>query len=328
MPELPEVEGARRRLAPLLVGRRIERLEVRDPKLWQPAPDLCSDDVTRRRIMAVQRRAKLFLIPLEGDLCLALHLKIAGQIAYRAADGTRWVGGHPYPLPGVDLPDTSTRFVFEIEGGDRLYVNDQRRFCWLKLVPRADVDAFVAAQRYGPDPLEPGFTAEALAARLRARKGRPVKAALLDQTCIAGLGNIYADESLHRARLHPMTRAGDLKADDVARLHHAIGDVLALAVPVGGALVVNGKAVNDRHSGRDFLRAHGRAGQPCLDCSPDTVSMDGNAPGIIRAFLAGRGTYFCPACQPAPEGFTLPADAGRADSAGEVVDERDAVDAG
>jgi formamidopyrimidine-DNA glycosylase len=151
-----------------------------------------------------------------------------------------------------------------------------------------------------------------LAARLRARKGRPVKAALLDQTCIAGLGSIYADEALHRARLHPLTRSGALTAEHVARLHQAIRDVLEVAVPVGGAIVKAGRAVPERESGRDFLRAHGRAGLPCLDCPP--TDQAGGAPDaargpagdavgrgrIARAVIAGRGTYFCPVCQPPP----------------------------
>src|SRR5690242_3699007 len=109
MPELPEVEGTRRRLLPHVVGRRVERLEVRDRKLWHAAEGLSEQDVAGRTVGALERRAKLFICSLDGDLALLLHLKIAGQIACAFADGTRFVGGHPYPLPGVDLPDASTR---------------------------------------------------------------------------------------------------------------------------------------------------------------------------------------------------------------------------
>jgi formamidopyrimidine-DNA glycosylase len=309
MPELPEVEGTRRRLAPLVVGRRVVRLEVRDHKLWHPADGLSEREVEGRAVGGIERRAKLLIFSLGGNLALALHLKIAGQIAYVTAGGTRIVGGHPYPLPGADLPDAATRFALHLEGGDTLFVNDQRRFSWLRLMPAREVGPFVAAQQYGPDPLDATFTPDVLAQRLRARKGRPVKAALLDQTCIAGLGNIYADETLHRARLHPLTRAGDLTTEDVARLHQSIHDVLAVAVPVAGAVVTNGHAVDDAESGRDFLRAHGRAGAPCPNCAVDAPGApDGEPPRIVRAFLAGRGTYFCPHCQPAPPGFVLPAD--------------------
>jgi formamidopyrimidine-DNA glycosylase len=296
------------------VGQRIARLEIRDAKLWHPAEGLSEDAVAGRIVTALDRRAKLFLFTIEGGLALALHLKIAGQICLQEAGGSRFVGGHPYPLPCADLPDSSTRFVLYMGNGDTLFVNDQRRFSWLRLMPVAEVEAFVAGHKFGPDPLDAGFTPQVLAQRLKARKGRPVKAALLDQTCVSGLGNIYADEALHRARLHPMARAGDLSGQEVARLHRAITDVLAVAVPVAGALVKIGRAVDEPESGKDFLRAHGRAGEPCPNCAED--ADEGRArrkkrpsdeePRIVRAFLAGRGTYFCPTCQPAPPGFVMP----------------------
>lgn len=298
-------------------------LDVLDPKLWLPAEGLEAASVRGRVVEALERRAKLLVFTLENDLALVLHLKVAGQLVYEPPDGARVIGGHPYPLPDVALPESSTRFVLEFDDGGRLFVNDQRRFAWLRLVTHAGKDELIAAQQYGPDPLEPTFTPEVLAERLRARKGRPIKAALLDQTCVSGLGNIYADEVLHAARLHPMVRTGDLGEAKIRRLHRAIMDVLAIAVPVGGAIVANGRAVPDSESGRDFLRVHGRAGQPCPDCPTRTpadgastaMAADGPARDaatgsgngyVIRAFLAGRGTYFCPTCQPAPPGFVLP----------------------
>ncbi|HEU5317386.1 MAG TPA: DNA-formamidopyrimidine glycosylase [Chloroflexota bacterium] len=291
MPELPEVEGARRKLLALVVGHTIRRLEVHDPKLWHPAEGLDVGAAARRTVRAIQRHAKILDFTLDGDLRLLLHLKIAGQIAYVHRDGTRWIGGHPYPLPTAELPDASTRFSLHLDTGDVLHVNDQRRFAWLRLFPVAEAAAFVAEHKFGPDPLAESFTPQLLGERLRARKGRPIKAALLDQTCVSGLGNIYADESLHAARLHPMTRAGDVTSRQVAALHDAIRSVLELAVPVGGAYVVNGRAATPQdQQERDFLRAHGRAGERCPDCtSPKGV--------IVREFLAGRGTYYCPACQ-------------------------------
>jgi formamidopyrimidine-DNA glycosylase len=304
MPELPEVEGFRRRLAPLITGRPIARLEVLDAKLWRPAEGLAAPAAAGRSVQALDRRAKLLLFRLDGGLTLVLHLKIAGQLVFAPPDAPRLVGGHPYPLPDADLPAAATRFVLHFGAPGTLYVNDQRRFAWLRLLPDEDAAAFVAEQRYGPDPLAPGFTADALAARLAARARRPLKAALLDQTCIAGLGNIYADESLHAARLHPMVRTGDLTRAEIAGLHRAILDVLELAVPVGGALVKVGKAVDEPGAGRNFLRAHGRAGEPCPDCGrAGRPGPDGAPPLIVRQFLAARGTYYCPVCQPAPPGF-------------------------
>jgi formamidopyrimidine-DNA glycosylase len=310
MPELPEVEGFRRRLVPLIAGRPIERLRVLDEKLWRPAPGLAAGAVEGRRVRELDRRAKLILFRLEGDLSLVLHLKIAGQLVFVSPDGRRATGGHPYPLPGVALPEASTRFVLDFGPHGTLYVNDQRRFAWLRLLPAAEEGAFVAEQRYGPDPLDPEFTPEVLGARLWARRGRPVKAALLDQTCVAGLGNIYSDEVLHAARIHPVVPAGDLTPGEVARLHGAIRRVLEVAVPVGGAVVKGQSAVEDEATGalqggaphgRDFLTAHGRAGEACPTClDGERVGADALPPRIVRQLLDGRGTYFCPVCQPAP----------------------------
>lgn len=320
MPELPEVESLRQRLAPHVVSRTITELTVRDAKHWYVAEGLDADSVSGLAIQDLERRAKLLLWRLSGGLSLICHLKLAGQVVYAAPGGERLLGGHPYPLPDAQLPNTSTRFTVALDDGAMVYFNDQRRFAWMRLLPNEAADTFEAKQAYGPDPLASDFTIAVLAARLAARKGRPIKAALLDQTCIAGLGNIYADESLHLAGLHPMRRAGDLSPEEVARLHAAIVAVLALAVPVGGAIVAGGKAVNDADSGRDFLRAHGRAGLICPTClerlsrrvasepavpapngAASMESLASSAPAqIVRAVLVGRGTYFCPVCQPAP----------------------------
>ena len=172
MPELPEVEGFRRRLAPLIAGRRVARLDVLDAKLWRPAEGLAAGAVAGRAVQALDRRAKLLLFRLDGGLTLVLHLKIAGQLVFAAPDAPRLVGGHPYPLPDADLPAAATRFVLFFGAPGTLYVNDQRRFAWLRLLPDADAAAFVAEQRYGPDPLAPEFTAGVLAARLAARARR------------------------------------------------------------------------------------------------------------------------------------------------------------
>ena len=304
MPELPEVEGFRRRLAPLICGRPVERLAVLDAKLWRPAEGLAAGAVDGRTVQALDRRAKLLLFRLDGDLTLVLHLKIAGQLVFAPPNAPRLVGGHPYPLPDATLPGTATRFVLRFGPAGTLYVNDQRRFAWLRLLPDGAADAFVAEQRYGPDPLAPGFTPAVLATRLAARGRRPLKAALLDQTCIAGLGNIYADEALHAANLHPMVRTADLTPEEIGRLYGAIRAVLEIAVPVGGALVKVGRAIDEPGSARNFLRAHGRAGELCPDCrAAGRGGTDGEPPRIVRRFLAARGTYFCPVCQPAPPGF-------------------------
>jgi formamidopyrimidine-DNA glycosylase len=300
MPELPEVEGLRRRLVPLVTGERIRSLDVRDQKLWRPAGELHWDDVAGATVEGLDRRAKLLIWRLDRPLSLVLHLKIAGQVVFQSASGERIIGGHPYPLPEAVLPDGSTRFTLLLDDGAIIFINDQRRFCWLRLLSAEDVGPFVAGQKFGPDPTAPDFTPHVLAGRLSLRKGRPIKAALLDQTCLAGVGNIYADEALHGARLHPMNRAGDLTPRQIERLHASLVAVLNRAISVGGALVKGSRAIDDVDSGRNFLRAHGRAGDECPDCAETWSGPLAARPRIVREELAGRGTYFCPTCQPPP----------------------------
>lgn len=303
MPELPEVEGFRRRLEPVIVDRAVARLTVFDDKRWHPSDGLDAQMVAGGVVQSIDRAGKMLLCNLSNGLALAMHLKIAGQLVLEAPDRARLVGGHPYPRPGTDLPDTSTRFLLEFAGGIRLWFNDQRRFGWLRLMPSADVGDFVAGHSYGPDPIAADFTAEVLRERLAARAGRPVKVALLDQTCVAGVGNIYADESLYRARIHPRRLAGSLGPAEVVTLHHELVGILMMAVPVGGALMRGNRkiAVDDEvNVGRDFLEAHGCAGAQCPRCLARGDVDPNGASVIIRTVVGGRGTYLCPTCQPEP----------------------------
>lgn len=303
MPELPEVEGFRRRVEPFLVGATIARLHVLDEKRWHPAAGLDAASLGGAKVTAISRVGKMLLLSLDRPITLALHLKIAGQLVHVRDDGTRILGGHPYPLAGADLPDTATRVWISFTNGDMLFINDQRRFCWVRVMPSGDVEGFVADHGYGPDPIDPAFSAEVLGARLALRRGRPVKVALLDQTCVAGIGNIYADESLYRARIHPRRLAGTLDFNEIRRLHEAIVGILAVAVPVGGALMMGNRrsAVTDpADAGRDFLQAHGCPGDPCAQCREDGRGSGGAVPLIIREVVGGRGTYFCPECQRLP----------------------------
>lgn len=303
MPELPEVEGFRRRVEPLLVGVTIACLQVLDEKRWHPAAGLDAASASGATVTAISRVGKMLIVSLDRPITLALHLKIAGQLVHVRNDGTRILGGHPYPLAGATLPDCASRVRIAFTNGDTLFVNDQRRFCWVRLMPESDVEGFVEGHGFGPDPIDPTFSAEVLGARIALRRGRPIKVALLDQTCVAGIGNIYADESLYRARIHPRRLAGTLDANEIGRLHEAIAGILAIAVPVGGALMMGNRraAVTDpADAGRDFLQAHGCPGDPCAQCREDGRTAGGAVPLIIREVVGGRGTYFCPECQHLP----------------------------
>jgi formamidopyrimidine-DNA glycosylase len=289
MPELPEVEMIRRGLEPVLTGRRIESLEIGKPKLFLVAGELTEADLIGRRVERLLRRAKLLVWDLDGDLALVFHFKLTGQTVYRAADGTTFGAGHPIPPFDAPVPGSMTHLVFTFDDGGTLYLNDQRQFARVRLMRAEAVAPFLEAYRFGPDPFDAALTPDALRERLRARAKMALKPLLLDQTFVAGLGNIYADETLNGAGLHPLRRAGTLDEAESGRLHAAMRSVLDLALRQGGAIVINGRMVPV--PGKDFLYVHGRAGQPCLREDGGTVE---------RTVVGQRGTFLCPVCQPAP----------------------------
>jgi formamidopyrimidine-DNA glycosylase len=288
VPELPEVETLRRGLAEHVVGRTIVAAELRLPKLLASG---AVEELIGARVLAARRRAKHLL--LETDRAtLLVHLKLAGQVAVRAADGTTLAsGGHPVPRFDAELPHKSTHLILDLDDGARLYLTDIRHFARIWIMSPAEAEARLAALGLGPEPLEDEFTPAALAATLRGRV-RPLKPTLLDQARVSGLGNIYVDEALWRAQLTPTRPAGGLTAAEVERLHAAIRAVLHHAVTEGVAQVLDGKALPDS----DFPAVHGRAGRPCPRCGTT----------IVKTRLGGRGTYTCPACQAASATDTTP----------------------
>ena len=286
MPELPEVESLVRELSPSLVGRTIQAVEVHKPKLFNAAPGLTVEDLCGRRIERLWRRGKLSVWELSDGLSLVVHLKLAGQVVHLDKDGRELGhGGHPVPMWGTPMPHKSSHIVFYLDDGSVLYLTDIRQFARLYLLPDSEVDAFLKRQRIGVEPLTRRFTARALADKLK-RRGIPLKTAIMDQSVVGGIGNIYADESLWRARLHPRRPASSLTETEVNRLHRAIRAVLDYAVTEGAAFVPHGKALSDRA----FPYCHGRAGSPCPRCG--TI--------LQKEWVGGRGTHFCPKCQKPP----------------------------
>jgi len=283
MPELPEVESLVRDLSPTLIGRTVQRVEVHKPQLFNATPGLTLEDLFGRRVERLWRRGKLTVWELSDGLSLVVHLKLAGQVVHVSPDGKELAhGGHPVPMWGAPLPHKSTHVVFCLDDGSILYLTDIRQFARLHLMPEADVDKFLKHQKIGVEPLTRRFTAQALRDKLR-RRGIPLKTTIMDQSVVGGIGNIYADESLWRAKLHPRRPASSLSDAEVTRLHRAIRAVLDYAVREGAAFVPHGKAISDR----DFPYCHGRAGSPCPRCR--TI--------IQKEWVGGRGTHFCPKCQ-------------------------------
>jgi formamidopyrimidine-DNA glycosylase len=288
MPEGPEVETIRRGLAASIVGQTVAGVEV----LWErcfPAPaDLRDQIVTGAKVASVDRRAKVLMWHLDNGYTLLFHLKMTGQIVVVRAGGERMAGGHPNESMARPLPDNSTRVVFRFVSGDTLYFNDQRKFGWIKLVPTDEVTQDSLIARLGPEALSPEFTVAAFRAQLDRHKRALIKPTILDQATVAGVGNIYADESLHLARIHPTRLVGSLTAAEVKRLHGAIREIMGLGIEHGGTSFAH--YVNSLGGKGDYLehaRVFRREGQPCLVCG--TI--------IEKIRVAGRGTHFCPKCQ-------------------------------
>jgi formamidopyrimidine-DNA glycosylase len=273
MPELPEVETVRRQLESAVVGRSIRGLRVRFAGRLNRKPTALAKATVGVRVTAVRRRAKLLLIELSNGFTLAVHLKMTGRFLLQPAG--RALGKHAH-------------VVFRLDRGQELVFEDLRKFGFLRLYPTAKVPAMLAAAKYGPEPLEKGFTARQLSDCLDRRPNSRVKAALLDQTCIAGIGNIYADESLWRARIRPERRVGSLKPRDISALYRAIRQSLRLAVRHRGTssedfLDLYGQPGDNAHR----LKAYGRTGQPCPRCGQP----------LVKSKVAGRGTHWCRTCQ-------------------------------
>lgn len=291
MPELPEVETVRRGLSALIIGRTISRVDNDTDKSFPNAPSDVAQFFVGAKIIDIRRRAKVLMIDLDSGYTLVTHLKMTGQLVYR---GEQVFGaGHPTGSLVGELPDKSTRVNIAFTDGSHLYFNDQRKFGWMKLYPTVEVPNIDFMQRVGPEPLEPELTNKLFIERMRRRNNTTVKAALLDQTVIAGVGNIYADESLWGAKIHPAQRVRDISDTDLSTLLQELKYVLNLAIEKGGSTDRNYvNAEGKRGSYIDFARVFRREGKTCPR-HPDQV--------IEKIRVAGRGTHICPVCQQEPK---------------------------
>src|SRR3954470_4528089 len=236
MPELPEVETIRKIVERELIGRTLTDIELTLPKLVRdsPLPDLGL--LVGRTLLSADRRAKVLVTHWSDGLSVLTHFKLAGQLAVLRPDGTRVGAGHPVPDPEGPFPHKATHLTLRF-GETIAYYSDIRQFGWWRLMPTDAVDAALGTFRFGPEGTGgAGFTADDLAARLQRRRIR-VKQALLDQRVVAGLGNIYVDEALHRAKIHPGNPANSLSMNEVSRLHQAISWALDRGIEQGGAAI-------------------------------------------------------------------------------------------
>jgi formamidopyrimidine-DNA glycosylase len=267
MPELPEVETERGRLASRLQGRQLMRVRIDDPRLTRPDdPAVIATMLAGDRVAEVERRGKYLLVRLESGRVLLVHLRMTGGFRYK--------------------PASHERAVFELEDGTRIAYRDLRRFGTWQLLEAEDLEEHLGI-RLGPEPLERGFTKAFLAGRL-ANRAAPVKAAILDQRTVAGLGNIYSDEALWHARIHPQRPAGTLSTEEIAALREGIRKALRIGIRHQGADLGDGAYAGGRMQER--FNVYGRDGEPCNRCGTP----------IEKIRVAGRGTWYCPFCQVSP----------------------------
>jgi formamidopyrimidine-DNA glycosylase len=273
VPELPEVETVRTRIAPVLEGRRFDRVEILDPRLVRPfEPAEVAAELEGERVVQVARRGKYLIVRFESGRALLIHLRMTGSLRHsdRALD-----------------EDAHRRAVVTLDDGSEVGYRDVRRFgTWLLLEP-GELEPYLDA-KVGDEPLDALFTASRLGERLHKRRA-PIKAALLDQRTLAGLGNIYVDEALWRARLHPLRPAESLDRGELRRLHRAIRRALEHGIARQGSTLRDYRLPDGGVGAmQNEFKVYGRGGEPCDRCGTP----------IAKSRVGGRGTWFCPVCQP------------------------------
>jgi len=272
LPELPEVETIKNDLIPQIVGRTITEAAIFWPNLArEPSAEELSRCIAGREVLSIGRRGKHFLFHLSGGKTLIAHLKMSGAFLIRSPE---------------ELADRHMSAIFYLDDGRELRLVDPRKFATLWLVDTTEEERIIG--KLGPEPLEPGFTPEVLAGLLEKRKV-PIKPLLMDQEVVAGLGNIYADEILFEAGIHPARKAFSLTRKEIERLHHAIQAVLIRGIKNRGTTVVDYQDAYGRPGSNQFyLNVYNRAKKPCPRCGTP----------IQRMQLRGRSAHFCPHCQP------------------------------
>jgi len=287
MPELPEVETVRRGLSELIIGKQILSATSDTPKSFPNTVADVRQFMIDAKVTAVRRRAKVLLIDLSSDYSLVIHLKMTGQLVYVDAQA-RFGAGHPNDSLVNALPDKSTRVTMSFNDESMLFFNDQRKFGWVKLLPTAEIVNLPFMQKVGPEPLDLHFTAKQFRERFTRRARTNIKAAILDQSVVAGVGNIYADESLWGAKIHPKRLVGSITDAEFELLYTDVRAVMNLSIEKGGSSNRNYvNAEGKRGSYMDFANVFRREGLPCPRCGTT----------IEKLRVAGRGTHICPFCQ-------------------------------
>jgi formamidopyrimidine-DNA glycosylase len=288
VPELPEVETVKRGLVKLVIGKQILDVKTFNEKSLQASKSDIKNHLLNSKITSIRRRAKVLIIDLSSKYSLVIHLKMTGQIVVRAKQS--WAAGHPTNSFVAELPDRSTRVKFDLSDHTKLFFNDQRKFGWIKLLLTAEVENIDFLKKVGPEPLsgDPKLF-EHFLANIKHHKNTTIKSAILNQTVIAGIGNIYADESLFAASVHPATKVRDLSDAKLKKILESAIKVMQKSIESGGSTMKN--YIKADGSKGDYLEKFAqvfrREGKPCPKCGRE----------IVKIRVAGRGTHICPNCQ-------------------------------
>lgn len=307
MPELPEVETIRLGLQNKIIGLRIAGIEVRVKKIFQGDPE----EIIGAKIKNLRRRAKILILDLSNDLSLIIHLKLTGQLVYHH-NGASATFGHPIPYAGTTLPAKTTHVIFKLKAQKSnvktttqnlklkteeayLYYNDMRKFGYIKVVPTSEVDKLKVMEEFGPEPFVgqtssgQAFLTKEKFRQILLRHKKPIKLILMDQSQIAGVGNIYANEALFLAGIHPQKRANELNGEQIKKLYQTLLQVLKEGIKYGGSsenAYIN--ALGEKGRMQEHFRVYRKVGEMC----PNKCGGK-----VVRIALGGRGTFFCPACQ-------------------------------
>ena len=291
MPELPEVETIRAGLAKLLPGKVVKDVWYDWDKSFPNAPADVARFLVGSKIEKVRRRAKVLIVELSGGWALVIHLKMTGQLVF-VGDKKRFGAGHPSDDLVGKLPAKTTHVILDFTDGSKLFFNDQRKFGWMRLLPAIEIPEIDFFKKVGPEPLDDDFTVDRFIERLMRRKNSNIKSVLLDQTVVAGVGNIYADESLWAAKIHPETLVSKIPKPKLVTLYNSLRNVLTLSIQKGGSTDKNYvDAEGKKGSYLSFANVFRKQGQPCPRCGTP----------IEKIRVAGRGTHICPHEQKVPK---------------------------
>ncbi len=286
MPELPEVETIKNGLNRLIKDLQVKSVSYDWPKGFPNSNADVDNFLIGSIIFRVKRKGKSLIFFLSSNYCLVIHLKMTGQLVYRGQKN--FGAGHPNDSLIGPLPDKSTRVTITFNDGSHLFFNDQRKFGWMRLLPDIEVENLDFMKKLGPDALSSSFTQSEFYKRVQRRKNSSIKATILDQTVLAGVGNIYADESLWMAKIHPASLSGSLSKIKLNNLFNSIRIILEKSISLGGSTDKNYvDAEGKKGSYLEFAQVFRREGQPCTRCGNE----------IIKIRVASRGTHICPKCQ-------------------------------